>query len=69
MQSRVIAANNIVNALFMVVSSLMSTALFAQGLTIPQLFLAVAMLNIVVMAYLSVRQPEYWRAFISWVKR
>ena len=68
-QSRVIAANNILNALFMVVSSLVSTALFVQGLTIPQLFLATSLLNIVVMFYLCIRQPEYWRTFLCWIKR
>jgi hypothetical protein len=68
-QSRVIASNNILNALFMVVSAGFSILLFNQGLTIPQLFLATAMLNIVVIAYLCVRQPEYISAFIAWIKR
>lgn len=68
-QSRVIATNNILNALFMVVSAGFSILLFNQGLTIPQLFLATAMLNIVVTIYLCVRQPEYISAFIAWIKR
>ena len=67
-QSRVIAANNILNALFMVVSSVISATLFAKGLTIPQLFLATALLNILVMIYLCVRQPEYFHTFAKWVK-
>jgi len=68
-QSRVIATNNILNALFMVVSVGFSIFLFNQGLTIPQLFLATAMLNVAVTIYLCIRQPEYIRAFITWIKR
>jgi MFS family permease len=67
-QSRVIAANNILNALFMVVSAGFSVGIFKQGLNIPELFLATALLNLLVMAYLCVRQPEYYKTFINWVK-
>lgn len=68
-QSRVIAANNIMNALFMVVSAGFSLLLFQQGLSIPQLFLATALLNAVVTIYLCIRQPEYIDTFKSWIKR
>ena len=68
-QSRVIAANNILNALFMVVSSIFSIWIFKQGLNIPQLFLATAALNVIIMLYLCIRQPEYLKSFIAWVKR
>ncbi|HSH73346.1 MAG TPA: MFS transporter [Methylophilaceae bacterium] len=68
-QSRVIAANNILNALFMVVSAGFSILLFKQGLTIPQLFLATALLNIVVTIYLCIRQPEYVKRMVAWVKQ
>ncbi len=67
-QSRVIAANNIMNALFMVASAVFSILLFKQGLNIPQLFLATAMLNIFVTIYLCVRQPEYLSTFVVWAK-
>ena len=68
-QSRVIAANNIMNALFMVASAGFSVFIFNQGFTIPQLFLATALLNILVVSYLCFRQPEYLTRFITWVKR
>ena len=68
-QSRVIAANNIINALFMVASAGFSILIFKQGYSIPQLFLATAMLNVIVTVYLCVRQPEYFRTFLTWVKR
>jgi MFS family permease len=67
-QSRVIAANNIMNALFMVASAGFSILIFKQGYTIPQLFLATALLNVVITIYLCMRQPEYWRTFEVWIK-
>lgn len=67
-QSRVIAANNILNALFMVVSAIFSIWIFKRGYNITQLFLATALLNVLVMIYLCIRQPEYYRAFIRWIK-
>ena len=67
-QSRVIAANNIMNALFMVASAGFSILIFNQGYTIPQLFLATALLNLVMTIYLCIRQPEYWRTFVTWLK-
>ena len=68
-QSRVIAANNIVNALFMVVSAGFSVLIFSKGYSIPQLFLATALLNILVTIYLCMRQPEYWGTFVAWTKQ
>jgi MFS family permease len=68
-QSRVIAANNILNALFMVVSAGFSIFLLGKGLNIPQLFLATALLNVLVTIYLCIREPEYFKTFIAWVKR
>ena len=68
-QSRVIAANNIMNALFMVLSAGFSLLLFSQNLNIPQLFLATAVLNGIVIVYLCIRQPEYLHTFQSWFKR
>jgi MFS family permease len=67
-QSRVIAANNILNALFMVISALFSVQVFNMGLNIPQLFLVTALLNIIIMIYLCMRQPVYFQSFIAWLK-
>jgi 1-acyl-sn-glycerol-3-phosphate acyltransferase len=66
-QSRVIAANNILNALFMVVSALASMLLFAAGLSIPQLFLATALLNAVVAIYIYTLVPEFLLRFLVWL--
>ena len=66
-QSRIIAANNILNALFMVASAGVSMLLFAMGLTIPQLFLATALLNSVVSIYIYRLVPEFLLRFVIWI--
>ncbi len=65
-QSRVIAANNIMNALFMVASAAVSMGLFSLGLSIPQLFLATAIFNAVVAIYIYTLVPEYLLRFVFW---
>jgi len=67
-EARVIAANNIMNAFFMVVSSGFSMLMFSNGRSIPQLFLVTASCNVVVIIYLCIRQPEYFASFIEWMK-
>ena len=47
-RSRVIAGNNVLNALFMVVGSLAATIMLAFDFTIPQVFLAMACATVVV---------------------
>ena len=68
-QSRVIAANNILNAAFMVVSALASMLLFAAGLSIAQLFLATALANAAVAAWIYALAPEFVQRFVAWVSR
>lgn len=46
-RSRIVAGNNILNALFMVLSSLAATAMLASGAAVPEIFLAVAITNLV----------------------
>lgn len=58
-RARIIAANNILNALFMIVSSLLAGAMLAAGFTIPQVFGATALLNVVVVGYVFWLMPEY----------
>ncbi len=66
-RARIIAANNILNALFMIVSSLMVGALLAAGFTVPQVFLVVGLLNAVVAAYIFLLVPEYLLRFLAWL--
>ena len=66
-RARIIAANNILNSLFMIVSALMAMALSAAGVGIPGIFLVTALLNIVVAAYIYSLVPEFLLRFIAWV--
>ncbi|MBF6622405.1 MAG: MFS transporter [Pseudomonas stutzeri] len=67
-RSRVVAANNILNALFMVVSAILSILfLSVAGLSIPQLFLAVALLNVLVTGWIFCSVPEFLVRFRLWV--
>ena len=66
-RSRIIAGNNILNALFMVVAALLAIALFAAGLTIPQILLVTALLNAAVALYIFSLVPEFLMRFIVWM--
>lgn len=66
-RSRVIAGNNILNAFFMVVTSVMLIGLMKQGLTIPQIFLVLAGLNGLVAIYIYTLVPEFLIRFAMWV--
>jgi 1-acyl-sn-glycerol-3-phosphate acyltransferase len=66
-RARIIAANNILNALFMIVAALMAKALLDAGLTFPQLFLVVGVMNAAVAAYIYMLVPEFLMRFICWV--
>ncbi|MBX3701057.1 MAG: MFS transporter [Dokdonella sp.] len=65
--SRVIAGNNIINALFIVGAAAFGMGLAAAGLTIPQIFLAVAVLNAVVAIYIYTLVPEFLMRFLTWI--
>ncbi len=64
--SRVIAGNNILNALFMVISGLFSMLLFAYDFSIPQLFLITGIINLFVAIYVFTKAPEFIARFITW---
>ena len=66
-RARIIAANNILNALFMIVSSLIVGALLAANFTIPQVFLVTGLLNAVVAFYIFMLVPEYFLRFVAFI--
>ena len=66
-RARIIAANNILNALFMIVSSLGAGVLLGAGLSIPELFLVVGLLNALVAGYVFLLVPEYLLRFFAFV--
>lgn len=57
-RSRVIAANNIMNALFMVAGAAAVTAMLASGVTVPGVFLVVAAINGLVAVYVCRLLPD-----------
>ncbi|HEU0277092.1 MAG TPA: MFS transporter [Rhodanobacteraceae bacterium] len=65
--SRVIAGNNIINAIFLVVAAGFGIALLAAGLTIPQVFLATAILNAAVALLIFWLVPEFLMRFVDWL--
>jgi len=65
--SRIIAANNIINTVFMVIASLLAIVVLSLGFSIPELFLILAALNIVVSIYIYSLLPEFMMRFLAWV--
>ena len=66
-RARIIAANNILNALFMIASSVIAGLLLKLDFTIPQIFLLVGLANAVVAFYIFMLVPEYLLRFFAWV--
>ncbi|HOE42475.1 MAG TPA: MFS transporter [Rhodoferax sp.] len=66
-RARIIAANNILNALFMIGSSVIAGALLNSGFSIPQIFLITGIANAVVAFYIFMLVPEYLLRFVAWV--
>lgn len=65
--SRIIAANNILNALLMVSAAVISVVVLQLGLSIPELFLIIAVLNAVVAIYIYSLLPEFLMRFLAWL--
>ncbi|MBN9369002.1 MAG: MFS transporter [Comamonadaceae bacterium] len=66
-RARIIAANNILNALFMIASALLAGALLSAGFSVPQVFLLTGIANAVVAGYIFLLVPEYLLRFVAWV--
>ncbi len=57
-RARTIAANNIMNALFMVVAAIATVVMLARGFTVPQVFLVAAVMNAFVAIYICKLLPH-----------
>jgi 1-acyl-sn-glycerol-3-phosphate acyltransferase len=66
-RARIIAANNILNALFMVVGALGAAAALGAGLSIPALFGLAALLNALVAIYIYGLVLEFLLRFMAWM--
>ena len=66
-RSRIIAANNILNALFMVVAAGYAGFSLALGVTIPVLFLIMAIMNLAVALFIFTLIPEFIGRLVVWL--
>lgn len=66
-RARIIAANNILNAFFMIVSAGMAIGLTSLGVSIPGIFAITALLNVAVAAYIYSLVPEFLLRFVAWL--
>ena len=62
-RSRVIAGNNVMNAVFIVVSAVLVMVLHAVKFTVSETLFVVAILNITVSVYIFLATPEYFNRF------
>ncbi|TFW33575.1 MFS transporter [Massilia horti] len=65
--ARTIAGTNILNALFMVAAAGVAILMIKNGFTIPEMFLATALMNAVVALYIFSLVPEFLMRFLAWL--
>jgi hypothetical protein len=65
--SRIIGGMNILNALFMVMAALTAMLLLSVGLAVVEIFALTGIANAVLLILLCLNQPEYARAFVTWL--
>lgn len=66
--ARIMAANNIVNALFMIASALLAGALLSSGWRIPDVILLTGLGNALFCAWLFVQEPTYLLRCKAWLQ-
>lgn len=66
-RARIIAANNVLNALFMVVAAGFSLFALASGLSISEIFLVIAIMNIAVAVWIFTLIPEFIMRLLVWL--
>jgi 1-acyl-sn-glycerol-3-phosphate acyltransferase len=66
-RSRIIAANNVLNALLMVCASALAILVLGNGYAIGELFLLVSVLNGIVALYIFNQAPEFILRFFTWI--
>ncbi|MGE3318256.1 MAG: MFS transporter [Candidatus Berkiella sp.] len=67
-RSQVVAANNIMNAIFMTFASIVAIVMLKIGLSIPQLFLVIALMNAALTLCIFWTHPEFIIRFKHWLK-
>lgn len=65
--SRIVAANNIFNSLLIVGAAVFSVVVLNLGISIPELFLFLAVMNALVAIYIYSLLPEFLMRFLAWI--
>ena len=68
-RAHAVAANNIVNGMFMVTAALLSALLLFAFDSITLLYLVVALGNLPLLAYLAKLEPRFWQDISAFSKR
>lgn len=66
-RSRVIAANNIINAFFMIGSAIFAIVCFSMNISVTTLILMTIVLNAIVSIYIFTIIPEFMMRFLVWI--
>ena len=66
--ARIIAANNIINALFMIASALIAGAMLSANMSIPDIFLWTGVANTFVTLAIFMAEPTYLQRFAAWLR-
>ncbi|MFO0722975.1 MAG: MFS transporter [Myxococcota bacterium] len=66
-RSRVVAGNNILNALFMVASAGMLFGFASAGLKAPSIYVVLGLMNAAVALFIYDTIPEFWLRFLIWM--
>jgi len=65
--SRIIAANNIINSIFIVSAAVLALVLLNFGFSIPEFFVVLGILNAAVAIYIYTLLPEFLIRFLTWL--
>ena len=66
-RSRLIAANNVINAIFMVASALFTIIFYKLGLNTAEIILVSAIMNFAVCSWILALIPEFVMRFVAWI--
>jgi 1-acyl-sn-glycerol-3-phosphate acyltransferase len=66
-RARVVAGNNVLNSLLMVMATFLLIGLQRAGLSVPEIILVVSVLNLLVAIYIESVVPEFVLRFVAWI--
>ena len=66
-RSRNIAASNMMDALFLILSAIFAIICFSVGISIQKLFIVIALMNVVIALFIFLRAPEFILRMGAWL--